>query len=113
MLTWLLYIVALIIIVALLTWGFGKVLGRGEIMPELVDHESLLKLNEAALGRGDFDALTFDTVLRGYRQDQVDPVIGALIAENQRLRQGAGQAVPIGGVADADKQQLRDAASNS
>ncbi|MDU0478307.1 DivIVA domain-containing protein [Staphylococcus chromogenes] len=103
MLTWLFYLIALIVIVAVLTVAFGKVLGRGEVMPELAEHESIVALNEEAVRTHNFSRVTFDTVLRGYRQDQVDAVIIQLIAENEELRQRAG--VAVGEAVRVDKQQ--------
>lgn len=89
MLTWLLYIVGLAVVVAVLTVIFGKAFGRGEIMPPIVENIALQKLNAEALARHDFGALRFDTVIRGYRQDQVDAVLAALTQEIIALRAGA------------------------
>ncbi|QGU02394.1 hypothetical protein CKALI_07660 [Corynebacterium kalinowskii] len=90
MLTWLMYIVGLAVVVALLTVVFGKAFGRGEVMPPIVDNVSLQKLNAAALARSDFEAVRFDTVIRGYRQDQVDAVIAELTDEIRALRSVQG-----------------------
>lgn len=86
---WLLYLLALFGIVVVLTAAFGKLFGRGEMMPELADNAAVVGLNRAAVSRHDYDSITFDTVVRGYRQDQVDAVIGQLIAENNELRRKA------------------------
>lgn len=93
MLTWLMYIVGLAAVVAVLTVVFGKAFGRGEVMPPIVDNVSLQQLNSEAVARADYDAICFDTVVRGYRQDQVDAVIAALTAEIKSLR-ADGSAVP-------------------
>lgn len=86
MLTWLLYLCGLIAAVAVLTLVFGKAFGRGEIMPPLADTRSVQELNAEAVKRGDIDTIRFDTVIRGYRQDQVDAVIDALVAEISELK---------------------------
>lgn len=86
MLTWLLYLCGLIAAVAVLTLVFGKAFGRGEIMPPLADTRSVQELNAEAVKRGDIDMIRFDTVIRGYRQDQVDAVIDALVAEISELK---------------------------
>lgn len=86
MFTWLMYILGLAVTVAVLTVVFGKAFGRGEIMPPLVDTVELKQLNAQALERADYAALRFDTVVRGYRQDQVDAVIMALTEEIRSLR---------------------------
>lgn len=89
MVTWMLYILALIAIVTVLTLVFGKIMGRGEIMPELVDHESIVALNRAAVQAHDYGRVRFDTVVRGYRQEQVDAVIVQLTQEIAELRKVA------------------------
>lgn len=94
MLTWLLYISGLIAAVSVLTLVFGKTLGRGEIMPPLVDNVSLQKLNREAVARHEFEDLRFDTVVRGYRQDQVDAVISQLVQEITSLRAEAAKVTP-------------------
>lgn len=86
MIVWLLYIVGLAVAVAVLTLIFGKVFGRGEVMPPLADNADIKQLNAQALERGDVTAVRFDTVIRGYRQDQVDAVIEQLVAELDRAR---------------------------
>lgn len=86
MLTWLLYIAGLIATVSVLAVIFGKALGRGEIMPPLVDNVSLQQLNTEAIAAHAFEDVRFDTVLRGYRQDQVDAVIAQLVAQIESLR---------------------------
>ncbi|MEJ6012659.1 DivIVA domain-containing protein [Corynebacterium sp. H127] len=84
--TWLLYIIGLVIVVALLSIVFGKLLGRGEVMPPLVDTLPLQELNRDAISHHNFAAVRFDTVIRGYRQDQVDAVITQLVAELEEAR---------------------------
>lgn len=92
MVVWLMIIVSLVVVVALLTLIFGKALGRGEVMPPLVDNLSLQELNREAIAAQRYDSITFDTVVRGYRQDQVDAVIAQLEAEIARLRSGEATA---------------------
>ncbi|MFV8380536.1 DivIVA domain-containing protein [Corynebacterium hindlerae] len=81
MLVWMSYLVGLAVVVAVLTVVFGKAFGRGEVMPPLVDNLDLQELNSQAVAQQQYDVVRFDTVLRGYRQDQVDAVLEQLIRQ--------------------------------
>lgn len=85
MLSWILLIVVLAALVVIGTWAFGRIFGRGEILRPADESKTVIAENRAALERGDFSAITFELVPRGYRQDQVDD----LLAEVERRRQPA------------------------
>ena len=78
MLTWIVMIVVLAALVVLFTWLFAKMFGRGEKAMPLPDNEEIIEHNRRVVGGGDIDDIVFETVLRGYRQDQVDDVIAHL-----------------------------------
>lgn len=78
MLIWIVMIVVLAVLVALFSWLFAKMFGRGgEAMP-MPDNDEVIEHNRGVVGRGDINDIMFETVLRGYRQDQVDDVIAHL-----------------------------------
>lgn len=78
MLTWIVMIVVLAALIVLFTWLFAKMFGRGEQAMPLPDNEEIIEHNRRVVGLGDIDDIVFETVLRGYRQDQVDDVIAHL-----------------------------------
>lgn len=101
MLTWIVMIIVLAALVVVFTWLFAKLFGRGaEAMP-MPDNEEVIEHNRRAVGQGELNDIMFETVLRGYRQDQVDDVIAHLKWQvdslstrlGQRTAPGAEQAV--------------------
>lgn len=91
MVSWIVLIVLLVIFVAVLSWLLGMLFGRGEAVEPLVASIGLTSQNVDAVRRGDLESVRFDTVLRGYRQDQVDAVIGEL---EQQVRELRSQTLP-------------------
>lgn len=91
MLSWVLLIVLLVALVAVGTWFWGRVFGRGEVLPPIQSSSQVIELNRKAVGTGDLSGLEFEIVRRGYRPEQVDDVIAHLewqLAEAHReLRQ--------------------------
>ena len=94
-------IIVLAALVVVFTWLFAKLFGRGaEAMP-MPDNEEVIERNLRAVGQGELNDIMFETVLRGYRQDQVDDVIAHLKWQvdslstrlGQRTAPGAEQAV--------------------
>lgn len=91
MVSWIVLIVLLVIFVAVLSWLLGMLFGRGEAVEPLAASLGLTSQNVDAVRRGDLESVQFDTVLRGYRQDQVDAVIGEL---EQQVRELRSRALP-------------------
>lgn len=91
MVSWIVLIVLLVIFVAVLSWLLGMLFGRGEAVEPLAASLGLTSQNADAVRRGDLESVRFDTVLRGYRQDQVDAVIGEL---EQQVRELRSRALP-------------------
>ena len=81
MLSWILLIVALIVLVVLGTWIWGLVFGPGEIMDTLDEPANVIYNNRSAVRNGRLDKVKFEVVSRGYRQDQVDDLIAQLEKE--------------------------------
>ncbi|WP_315159423.1 DivIVA domain-containing protein [Corynebacterium durum] len=85
MFTWIFYVLVLSALIALFSVMFGHFFGGDNLIPAEVDAglESAARIdaNAAAVSDNRFDNISFDVVLRGYRQDQVDAVI-----ENMRQR---------------------------
>ncbi|BAU95494.1 hypothetical protein N24_1232 [Corynebacterium suranareeae] len=71
-------IIVLLALIVIFTWGFAKLFGRGEQTQPLPDNDEIVEHNRQAVGDGNIDNIMFDTVMRGYRQDQVDDVIAHL-----------------------------------
>ncbi|GAB3595935.1 hypothetical protein CFAEC_05040 [Corynebacterium faecale] len=78
MLTWIVMIVVLAALVVLFSWLFAKLFGRGEEAMPLPDNDDVIEHNRRVVGNGEINDIMFDTVLRGYRQDQVDDVVAHL-----------------------------------
>ncbi|WKD59509.1 hypothetical protein [Corynebacterium caspium] len=86
---WFILIAALAIFTILGNLLWGKIFGRGELMPPLESEtarQEVLANNSAAIASGDFAALKFEVVARGYRQEQVDAVLQELIEHSQELQ---------------------------
>ena len=79
MFTWIFYVLVLSALIALFSVMFGHFFGGDNLIPAEVDAglESAARIdaNAAAVSDNRFDNISFDVVLRGYRQDQVDAVI--------------------------------------
>ena len=85
MFTWIFYVLVLSALIVLFSVMFGHFFGGDNLIPAEADAgmESAARIdaNAAAVSDNRFDNISFDVVLRGYRQDQVDAVI-----ENMRQR---------------------------
>lgn len=86
MLTWILMIIILAALVVLFSWLFARLFGRGEETEPMAAEDEVIELNRVAVGAGQIDEIMFETVLRGYRQDQVDDVIAHLRWQLDSLR---------------------------
>ncbi|MDO4686829.1 MAG: DivIVA domain-containing protein [Corynebacterium sp.] len=86
MLLWLLYSVGVLVVIIILTFVFSALFGRGESLPPLPAKEDIRSHNRDAIDRGDIDAMRFETVFRGYSQDQVDDVIAYLLKQQGTKR---------------------------
>lgn len=78
MFSWILILFALAIATTGLAFLFSKVFGRGEAMPQLEDTRNQKAINFDLIAAGNVDDIHFDTVIRGYRPEQVDAVIAQL-----------------------------------
>lgn len=86
MLTWIIYICILLVLIAVFTVVFGALFGRGESLPPFEEQiPDVAAHNDAAIRDGRVDDIRFRTVLRGYRMDEVDRVIGAYEAKVAEL----------------------------
>ncbi|MGP6173541.1 DivIVA domain-containing protein [Corynebacterium sp. A21] len=81
MLTWILLILALIVLTVLFTWLFGQLFGRGEILPPLDEDEDVIQRNRESINVGDLESLSFDVVPRGYHPEQVEAALADLKAQ--------------------------------
>lgn len=86
MLSWILLILVLAALVAVGTWMWGTVFGRGEVLPPIGDAAVVREANRQAVADGDLGAVTFELVPRGYRPEQVDEVIAHLAWELAEAR---------------------------
>jgi len=83
----------LFIVVVLIGLTAAAVMGRiGGYMSEPTSSHAFAGVPTGSLSAEDIGALTFDTALRGYRMDQVDEVVDALVA---RLREVEADPVPL------------------
>lgn len=85
MLTWILLILALIVLTVLFTWIFGRLFGRGEILPPAEEPEDLIRHNRECIAAGDLAGVRFDVVPRGYRPEQVEALIADLEKRSAQL----------------------------
>lgn len=79
-------IIVLAALVVLFTFFFAVAFGRGEETMPLPSNIEIVEYNQAKVDRGEIDEVIFDTVLRGYRQDQVDDVIEELSRQIDSLQ---------------------------
>lgn len=91
MLTWILMIIILAALVVLFSWLFARLFGRGEPIEAIALNDEVIEQNRVAVGSGNLDDIMFETVLRGYRQDQVDDVIAHLRWQLDSLRVKLGE----------------------
>jgi len=83
----------LFIVVVLIGLTAAAVMGRiGGDMSEPTSSHAFAGVPTGSLSAEDIGALTFDTALRGYRMDQVDEVVDALVA---RLREVEADMVAL------------------
>lgn len=93
MISWIVLVLALLLGGLFLFWLFGSIFGRGEMVAPLPRGEELHAENLRALREDpNLDRVRFQVVLRGYKQEQVDLVLGAMEKEIQQLRSQLGQA---------------------
>lgn len=83
---WVVGFIIIAVVAAAVIWALAHMVGRGEPTAAISADAAVLEANAAALRQDRPQDLTFELVLRGYRPDQVDAVVDALVAENQRLR---------------------------
>ncbi|MDR7329032.1 DivIVA domain-containing protein [Corynebacterium guangdongense] len=94
MLTWLLLILVLIALTILGTWFWGRIFGRGEVLPPMDEPASVIRDNRELIRGGDVAGVRFEMVTRGYRPDQVDDAIATLQAELAQARSELTQPRP-------------------
>ncbi len=92
MLTWILMIIILAALVVIFSWLFAKLFGRGEETMPMAENEDVIEHNRHVVGEGNVDDIMFETVLRGYRQDQVDDVVAHLKWQVDSLKTRLGQS---------------------
>ena len=86
MLSWIVLIVLMGLFGVVFFAIFASAFGRGEQVPPMDNTVNVNAANLAAIKDNNLDEIKFATVLRGYRQDQVDVVIDALLTEIAQLR---------------------------
>ena len=86
MLSWIVLIVLMGLFGVVFFAIFASVFGRGEQVPPMDNTVNVNAAHLAAIKDNNLDEIKFATVLRGYRQDQVDVVIDALLTEIAQLR---------------------------
>ncbi|STC70155.1 hypothetical protein [Corynebacterium pilosum] len=79
MLSWILLIIVVVAFVVLGTWAFGKIFGRGELLPPMEDTHDVIAHNRRAVHEGRIEDIELEVVPRGYRQDQVDALVATLL----------------------------------
>lgn len=87
-------IIVLIALIVIFTWVFAKLFGRGEQTQPLLENNEIVEYNRRAVDEGNIDNIMFDTVIRGYRQDQVDDVIEHLKWQVDSLNAQLDQSHP-------------------
>ena len=84
MLSWIFLILILAALVVCGTWVFTYFFGGEKVMPDRPDRETdVIQHNADALRSGNLDAIAFDVVPHGYRQEQVDALIAQLASRGQ------------------------------
>ena len=84
MLSWIALIVVLAALIVIGTWAWGSMFGHKPVPTDAFLETDVPAANRAALARGDINAIAFDVVPHGYRQEQVDDLLNALRdAQNQ------------------------------
>ena len=79
-------VVTLILALVVVSFGyiFYRVFGNGEPLPP-VEHRDVLAHNEKAIAEGRFQDIRFELAPRGYRQDQVDAALEALLRSGESV----------------------------
>ncbi|ALC05514.1 hypothetical protein CDES_05385 [Corynebacterium deserti GIMN1.010] len=91
-------IIVLAALIVIFTWVFAKLFGRGEQTPPMAPNDEIVEHNRQAVGDGLIDDIMFETVLRGYRQDQVDDVIAHLKWQVDSLTSRLAEVDPVAGL---------------
>ena len=86
MLSWIVLIVLMGLFGVVFFSIFAIILGRVDQVHNIFNTVNVNYANLAAIKDNNLDEIKFATVLRGYRQDQVDVVIDALLTEIAQLR---------------------------
>ncbi|KAA8723132.1 hypothetical protein [Corynebacterium phocae] len=97
MFSWIVLIVLLAGIVIVAVPLSAKTLGRGSLLTapdSKIGTKERMQANRAAAAEGNLDAVAFDVVSHGYRQDQVDDLIAAL-QENQSTNSRVAAKAPV------------------
>ncbi len=84
---WILLIVLLAALVVLGTFFWGKVFGRGEVLPPMEEPQQVIEDNRRRVGAGQIDDVRFEVAPRGYRPDQVDDVLEHLAWQLREARE--------------------------
>lgn len=79
MLSWILLIIVVLALIVVGTWVFGRIFGRGELLPPMEESHSVIAHNQRAVREGRIDDIELEVVPRGYRQDQVDALLTSLL----------------------------------
>ncbi|WP_257161497.1 cell division protein DivIVA [Corynebacterium cystitidis] len=79
MLSWILLIIVVLALIVVGTSAFGRIFGRGELLPPMEESQSVIANNRQAVCDGRIDDVELEVVPRGYRQDQVDALIEMLM----------------------------------
>lgn len=89
MFSWIVLIIVLALLSLLGIWAWSVLFGRGVVMDAVESPRAVLKANREFVAGDDLDAIAFDVVSHGYRQDQVDDVLAVLKARITELKSAA------------------------
>ncbi len=87
MLAYILLILVLAIVVIAAVIIFGLVFGRGETLPPAEDSHTLMEANRRAIEENRYGDVRLEIAWRGYRPEQVDSLLEALLAKEEALRE--------------------------
>ncbi|WIM68565.1 cell division protein DivIVA [Corynebacterium breve] len=79
MFSWILLIVIVAAVAVFGTWVFGRMFGRGELLPPMEETQDVIASNRKAIEENRVEDVRLEVVPRGYRQDQVDALIAQLL----------------------------------
>ncbi len=82
--TWILLVLVLMALTVLGTWFWGKIFGRGEVLPPMDAPTTVISDNRELIRAGEVGDVRFEMVTRGYRPDQVDDALATLQEELDR-----------------------------